>query len=295
MSAAIKLSSPATNDFWEIPVLFEDAQLLVLDKPAGLLAMSDASAPQQPSLMSLLHTGIANAKPWARERGLTFLRNAHRLDPETSGAMLLAKSKTVLTALADQFGGEQSTLRYVALVKGEPKSQQFFVDAKIAAHPAKPGVMRVDSGRGKKSRTWFEVREMFSGYALVDGRPVADRRHQMRVHLRQARLGVVGDPLYGTGPLFLSRLKRNYRLKPGRTERPLIARVALHAEKLTITHPVTGNALTITAPWPKDMVVAVKYLRLFAPPGKPIAQNEVTPGSEPFARFGSRAVKSPPN
>jgi 23S rRNA pseudouridine1911/1915/1917 synthase len=107
VSAAIKLSSPATREFWEIPVLFEDGHLLALDKPAGLLVSPDRYDPERPSLMKLLHTAIAGGKPWARERGLDYLMNAHRLDPEMSGVILLAKNKPALIALANLFGSEK--------------------------------------------------------------------------------------------------------------------------------------------------------------------------------------------
>src|SRR5690242_1640300 len=103
----IKLSSQETREFWEIPVLFEDEHLLAVDKPAGLLASPDRYDPQRPNLMRLLHDGIRDGKPWARERGLTYLMNAHRLDFETSGVMLLAKSKPVLVQLANLFGSEK--------------------------------------------------------------------------------------------------------------------------------------------------------------------------------------------
>jgi hypothetical protein len=79
-------------------------------------------------------------------------------------------------------------------------------------------------------------------------------------------LPIVGDSFYGGSPLWLSRLKRDYRLKPDRTERPLIDGVALHAEQLSLPHPVGGAALTITAPWPKDLIVAAKYLRRYPLP-----------------------------
>ena len=91
-----------------------------------------------------------------------------------------------------------------------------------------------------------------------------DRVHQVRAHLLSVRLPVVGDGLYGGWPLLLSRLKPNYRLKPKHTERPLIDSAALHAETVTLPHPVSGASLTITAPWPKDLTVAVKYLRRYA-------------------------------
>jgi len=264
VSAAIKLSSPATREFWEIPVLFEDEHLLALDKPAGLLTSPDRYDPQRPNLMKLLHAGITADKPWALERKLTYLANAHRLDFETSGVILLAKNKPALVALANLFGSEKPHKKYLALVRGTPADDNFEVNAPLAPHPAKIGLMRVDPKNGKKSKTEFEALENFSGWTLLHCTPLTGRTHQIRVHLRHVDLPIVGDELYGGKPLWLSRLKRDYRLKPGREERPLISRVALHAEELALPHPVTGETLTITAPWPKDLRVAVKYLRQFS-------------------------------
>jgi len=261
--SAIKLSAPATREYWEIPVLFEDDHLLALDKPAGLLSSPDRYDAQRPNLMKLLHTAIAAAKPWARERHLSYLMNAHRLDFETSGVMLLAKNKAALVALANLFGSEKPLKRYVALVQGTPAEDKFEVDARLAPHPVKIGLMRVDPKHGKKSRTRFEVLEKFSGYTLLRCEPLTGRTHQIRVHLRHAGLPVESDDLYGGKKLWLSRLKRDYRLKPGHEERPLLSRVALHAETLTLPHPITGRIVTITAFWPKDLKVAVKYLRQF--------------------------------
>jgi RluA family pseudouridine synthase len=262
--SAIKLSSPATREFWEIPVLFEDDHWFALDKPAGLLASPDRYDPQRPNLMKLLHAAVAAGKPWARERGLDYLMNAHRLDFGTSGVILLAKNKPALVALANLFGSEKPLKKYAALAQGTAAEDKFEVDAKLAPHPLKIGLMRVDAKNGKKSKTRFEVLEKFSGYTLLRCEPLTSRPHQIRAHLRHAGLPVVGDELYGGKKLWLSRLKPDYRLKPGREERPLISRVALHAEELTLTHPVTGQTVTITAPWPKDLKVAVKYLRQFA-------------------------------
>jgi 23S rRNA pseudouridine1911/1915/1917 synthase len=266
LSAAIKLSSPATREFWEIPILFEDEHLLALDKPAGLPTSPDRLDPERPNLMNLLHSAIAEAKPWARERKLDYLMNAHRLDSDTSGVMLFAKDKPALIALANLFGSEKPVKKYTALVCGEPPENQFAVDAKLAPHPVKIGLMCVDAKNGKKSKTQFEVLETFPrcGYALLKCEPLIGRTHQIRVHLRYAGFPIVGDGLYGGKPLWLSRLKPNYRLKPGHEERPLFSRVALHAEELSLPHPATGATVTITAPWPKDLKVAVKYLRQFA-------------------------------
>lgn len=268
MNAAIKLSSPATREFWEIPVLFEDEQLLALDKPSGLLTSPDfGEVDERPSLMKLLHTGIADKKPWAQERNLDYLSNAHSLDDETSGAILLAKSKSTLIALANLFSSEKVRIKYIALVRGEPAEEKFEVDAKIAPHSVTSGLMRVDSQNGKRAKTKFEVLENFprADYALLKCEPLTDERtHQIRVHLQHIDLKIVGDELYGGKPLWLSRLKKDYRLKPGREERPLVSRAALHAEELTLPHPVTNEILKITAPWPKDLKVAVKYLLQFS-------------------------------
>ncbi len=269
MSAVIKLSSPATREFWEIPVLHADDHVLALDKPAGLPISPDRQDPARPSLMPLLHAAIAAGKPWVVELGLTYLANAHRLDPDTSGVLLLARSKPVLVQLANQFGNHQPELKHLALVRGVPRADRFEVDARLSPHPTVPGLVWVDSRAGQRSLTRIEVAERFSGYALLHCYPVTGRTHQVRVHARHAGLLLVGDTLYGGKPLWLSRLKRDYRLKPGRTERPLLARVALHLEQLTLAHPVTGAALTLTAPCPKDMRVALKYLREFGAAGEP--------------------------
>lgn len=264
MSHHIKLSSPATREFWEIPVLFEDEHLLALDKPAQLSTSPEGDDPQQPSLMKLLHDGIERGAIWAKERGLDYLANAHQLDFETTGVILLAKNKSVLIGLANLFGSNKPLKKYLALVRDAPLEDQFEVTVPIAPHPLKAGLMRADSREGKKSATKFKVAEKFSRWTLLNCFPLTDRPHQIRVHLKHVRLPVVGDNLYGGKPLFLSRLKLDYRLKPGTEERPLISRAALHSEQLTLSHPVTNQTLVITAPLPKDLTIALKYLRRYA-------------------------------
>jgi RluA family pseudouridine synthase len=264
MSPVVKLSSPATSGYWEVPILFEDEHLMALDKPAGLLTSPDRYDPERPNLMKLLHAAIERGVPWARERHLTYLMNAHRLDFETSGIILLAKAKPILIALADAFGTELPVKTYHALVQGSPEQDTFEVDAPLGPHPANPGLVRVDRKNGKRARTGFELVERFRNNSLIRCRPFTGRTHQIRVHLSHKGLAVVGDELYGGGPLLLSRLKADYRLKPDQTERPLMARVALHASELKLPHPVSGAEVGIAAPWPKDFTVALKYLRRYA-------------------------------
>jgi 23S rRNA pseudouridine1911/1915/1917 synthase len=265
VDAVIKLSSPATREFWEVPVVFEDDHLLGLSKPPGLLTSPDRSDPTRPNLMRLLHDAIAEGKSWATKRGLAYLMNAHRLDCETSGVLLLAKSKPALIQLANLFGSERPLKTYVTLVRGAPEKDAFEVDAPLARHPAQPGFIRIDRRHGKASHTRFEVAERFDGFTLLRCHPRIERSHQIRAHLRSVRLPVAGDVLYGGAPLLLSQLKPDYRLKFGRTERPLIGSAAVHAERLELLHPVTGQPVAMTAEWPKDLSVAVKYLRRYAP------------------------------
>ena len=264
MSPTIKLSSPATHGFWEIPVLYEDEHLLALDKPSDLPTSPDRIEPDRPSLMELLHAGIERGAAWTKEGGRTYLRQSHRLDNELGGVLLLAKSKPVLVALMNLFGEEKPVFRHIALVREAPAKDQFTVDAKLAPHPTRPGLVHVDPMRGKRAVTVFEVRERFPRFTLVQCESSTNRPHQIRVHLRHAGVPAVGDRPYGGRLLMLSSLKQNYRLKKDQIERPLLDRPALHAEALNLSHPVTGAALAITASWPKDLTVAVKYLRRYA-------------------------------
>jgi RluA family pseudouridine synthase len=261
---AIKLSSSVTREFWEIPVIYEDEQLLALNKPAGLAVAPDRADPGRLDLMTLLHQGITDAKPWAAARALSFLMYAHRLDAEATGVLLLAKGKTALTNILDQFGSGRASLVFVTLAAGAPVQDQFSVEAKLASHPAKPGLMHTDAKLGKRSRTSFEVLERFRGWTLLRSRPVPNRAHQVRVHLARAGLRVAGDQAYGGKPLWLSRLKPDYHLKPKHTERPLIGGALVHAEQLSVSHPQTGNLLALQVPWPKNLEVALKYLRMYA-------------------------------
>jgi 23S rRNA pseudouridine1911/1915/1917 synthase len=261
----LKLSSPATREFWEIPILYEDACLLALNKPGGLLTSPDRYNPALPSLMGLLHQAIAAGKPWATERALAYLMNVHRLDAETSGVLLLARTKPVFAALADAFGGQKPRQLHLALVHGAPKEDRFVVEAKLAPDPVRPEVVRVDPRQGKSARTRFEVVERFAGWTLLRCEPMPCRPHQVRVHLCRAGLPLAGDQLYGGRPLKLSSLKPGFRLKPNHTERPLVGHAALHLEELTLPHPVSGAPLVIQAPWPRELMVALKYLRRYVP------------------------------
>ena len=141
------------------------------------------------------------------------------------------------------------------------------MDAPVVPHPTSPDMMRIETRRGprtKGAQTEFTVLTKFRGYTLLQCRPLTGRKHQVRLHLRHVHLPILGDPLYRGGKLLLSEIKRKFRPRTDREERPLISTVAMHVEQLVLPHPVTGETLTIKAPWPKDLEVAVKYLKMFA-------------------------------
>ena len=278
--SSIKLSAPDKGGFWEIDVLLEDEQILVINKPSLLPVTPDRHHPEQPDLTTLLHRAIADGKPWARTRGLSYLKAAHRLDSEAAGVLILAKSHAALVALAALFSGGKASWKYLALMRGNPAQAEWEIDQPLGSHPLKPEMARVDRAAGKPAHTRFKLVESFGKCSLIECRPLADRRHQVRAHLRWCQTPIVGDMLYGGRPLFLSSFKRNYRLKPGQEERPLIGATALHLEELNLPHPLTGAGLTLNAPWPKDLVVALKYLRRYAAGGHAVGEDLETEALE---------------
>ena len=250
----------------DVGILFEDTDLLALDKPAGLPIAPDRRDKSQENLIGLLHAGIHLKRPWARERRLDYLANVHRLDAGTSGIVLLARNKPALTNLVRQFRSQQPKTTYLALVEGTLPNPEMEVNLPLAPSLVKLGLSAVDRGRGKSALTKFSLVESFKGYSLVKAEPVTGRLHQIQIHLKEIGCPLVADHDYGTGfPLLLSKLKRDYRMKP-EGERPLMARPALHAGRLEFLHPKTGTPLVIESSLPKDFTVAIKYLRKFAMP-----------------------------
>lgn len=248
----------------EVEILHEDADLLAVNKPAGLLAVPDRWDKERENLMGLMHAAIRARRPWVTERHLDYLANAHRLDAGTSGILLLARTKPALIELARQFRERHPGKVYTALIQGALPQDTMDVDLPLAPSPVRPGLSVISQGSGKPAHTRFTMVERFRGYSLVRAEPTTGRLHQIRVHLKAIGCPLVADHDYGTGqPLLLSQLKKHYKMKP-EGEHPLMARPALHAEQLHLRHPATGEALTLTAPWPKDLTVAVKYLRKFA-------------------------------
>ena len=254
------------------PILFEDEAIIAFDKPSGLLVAPDRWDKERENLMGLVHERIGR-----------HVANVHRLDADTSGLLLCAKTKPALDFLSGQFQSKTVQKKYAALAVILPLERamkvvapirdavgslpdSFVVDLALGPDERQPGRMRVFKRRGgKDSATEFAVLERFGRFVFVECRPLTGRTHQIRVHLAAAGAPVLNDPFYGDPEilLVLSDLKRRYK---GRAEeKPLIGRLALHASELTLTHPVTREPLTIRAPLPHEFEVALKYLRKFTP------------------------------
>ena len=262
------------------PVIHEDEALLVFDKPSGLLVASDRWDKSRANLMASVHEKIGR-----------HVANVHRLDPDTSGVLLCAKTKAALDFLSGQFQARTTEKLYHALVVGAPAADEFTVELALGPDERRPGLMRSVKKGGKPAATRFRVSERFRGFTWLECRPITSRSHQIRVHLATAGLPILNDAFYGGATqLLLSDLKRGYK---GRAhERPLLARLALHASELTVTHPVTRERVTVRAPLPHEFLVALKYLRRFAPASAP--PEAPAPGDQvPAAGVGRVSTSEP--
>lgn len=234
------------------PIVFEDEAAIAFDKPSGLLIAPDRWDKSRTNLMGLVHDAMGHG-----------VANVHRIDADTSGLVLCAKTKPALDFLSGQFQAKTVEKTYHALVVGAPAQDVFSVDFVLKEDDAAPGRMCVVKRHGKAAVTDFTVLERYGAFSLLECRPQTGRTHQIRVHLAASGTPILNDPFYGNDTrLLLSSLKRGYKGRAG--EKPLISRLALHASALTFTHPLSRERVTITAPLPHDFEIALKYLRKFA-------------------------------
>ena len=259
----IRLFSSDESCSWLFNVLFEDEHFLALDKMTHMAVTHSQLHPDRPSLSELIRNSIEIKAGWIERRNINYLGFAYRLDFETSGISLFCKNNESRERIGDLLGANQERREFQCLVHGSPKEDVFNVDAKIGWVAGQPEIMRAGK-RGKFARTKFEVLERFAGMTMLRCIPETDRKHQIRAHLNYVRLSPVGDSSYGGKLLMLSRLKKNYRPRRDGTEKPLIDRTALHYNRLEFDHPFTGKKVKIESELPKDITVALKYLRKYA-------------------------------
>ncbi len=222
-------SAPAAATAQDIPldILHEDTELLVLNKPAGLVVHPGAGNADGTVVNAILHHCAGIRIVGGEDRpGIV-----HRLDKETSGCLLVAKTETAHRLISAQFADRLVKKTYLALVEGVPRMPHGEIRAAIRRHAVQRQKMAVGD-RGREAITNYRVLAAFEGKALVECRPKTGRTHQIRVHLKHLGHPVVGDPLYGR-----------------RGPHP---RHFLHAWKISLTHPLTGKPASFTAPVPVE-------------------------------------------
>lgn len=241
---------PAEAQPEEIPlnILFEDDDLLVLNKPPGLVVHPAAGHEEHTLVNALLHhcAGQLSGIGGVARPGIV-----HRLDKETSGCLVVAKNDAAHIGLAEQFAGRTLEKIYHAIVCGEVPRESGEVRAAIARHPTHRKRMAVTDGTGREAWTSYHVAERLRGATLMEAHLHTGRTHQIRVHFEHIGHPVIGDSTYGSRP--------NKRLTEitGYTA----PRQMLHARTITFMHPVKREKLRVEAPWPEDFREAIKALK----------------------------------
>ncbi|PUZ21169.1 23S rRNA pseudouridine955/2504/2580 synthase/23S rRNA pseudouridine1911/1915/1917 synthase [Chitinophaga costaii] len=233
----------------EEQILLETPDFVVVNKPSGLLTIPDRHDGELQSLRGILQ----------KRYGEIFV--VHRLDKDTSGVILFARNAEAHRYFSQLFESRGVRKFYQGLVTGQVVPSKGSILEPIIEHPAIKGKMAT-ARKGKASHTDYEVLEDFGAYSLVQVQIHTGRTHQVRVHMKHIGNPIVMDELYGKAkPVLLSDIKKKYRLgKFTEEERPLLARLALHAFRLEF-EDATGQAYTIEAPLPKDIQAVVTQLR----------------------------------
>ncbi|MDE3094609.1 MAG: RluA family pseudouridine synthase [Chloroflexota bacterium] len=231
--------SPATARPEDIAldVIYEDDDLLVVNKPAG---MTVHPAPGHPAA-TLVNAVLAHCDDLSGIGGVLRPGIVHRLDRDTSGLILVAKDDAAHHALALQLKERRVEKTYLALVEGTPRPAEGVIDAPVARDPRNRQRMAVVEG-GREAVTAYRVVERLRGVSLVEARPKTGRTHQIRVHLAAIGHPVVGDRVYGHAS-------------------PLVARQFLHAWRIAFTHPRTGARMELEAPLAEDLRAALALAR----------------------------------
>ena len=223
-------------------VLHEDADILVVDKPRGVAAHPSPGWTGPTVTGGLIAAGHTVATSGAAERqGIV-----HRLDANTTGVMVVAKSEPAYSALKRAFRERTVDKRYHALVQGHPDPLRGTIDAPIGRHPSGDGRFAVVSD-GRPSVTHYDTLEAFRAASLVSVHLETGRTHQIRVHMAAIRHPCAGDLLYGADPVLAARLG--------------LTRQWLHAVSLTFAHPAGGREVTFTSDYPPDLARALDILR----------------------------------
>jgi 23S rRNA pseudouridine1911/1915/1917 synthase len=220
-----------------VGVVFEDEHLVVVDKPAGIAMHPGAGATAGTLASQLVTLGAVGGHDPSRP-GIV-----HRLDRDTSGLLVVARSDEAFAALQQAIRERRVERRYLALVRGRPRSRTGRIDAPIGRDRRDPTRRSLDTEEPREAVTWFEVVEPLAEHTLLDVRLETGRTHQVRVHLAAVDLPVSGDPTYGA--------KSDLGLE----------RQFLHAHRLRFRHPATGATVDVESPLPPDLTAALARAR----------------------------------
>ena len=243
-----------------LEILFNDPDLVAVNKPARLATIpgrveTDSVLQMIGRQLNLPSSGIDDPR----------IRVVHRLDKETSGVLLFAKTSAAQRHISHQFMNNTTAKEYLALVAGRPVENSGRIEADLAPHPNGSHRMAIVKHGGRPAVTEWIIEARFRDCTLLRVFPKTGKTHQIRVHLKYIGHPLLIDPLYnapppGTEPgLFLSTFKRHYKPKPGQQENSLIDRLTLHADRLMLDHP-NGTRLTLHAPLHKDFRSAINVL-----------------------------------
>jgi 23S rRNA pseudouridine955/2504/2580 synthase len=231
----------------EFATIFEDAHLLVIDKPAGVAVHGGSGVSF--GVIEQLRAARPDAK---------FLELVHRLDRETSGLLLLAKKRSALTSLHEQMRDGKTDKRYLTMVAGDWKNARQHIKLPLHKYSTADGERRVAvQADGMPSHTVFTLLKKFDGFALLEAELKTGRTHQIRVHLSSSGFPIVGDDKYGDFAL-------NKALQKAAEGRGALKRMFLHAHQITFTHPESGKIMTLNAP------LAAECERFLVSLGKPL-------------------------
>ena len=241
-----------------LDILYEDIAVIVVNKPSGLLVTPDRWDKGLPTIQDMLREYLRRNE----DEPHASLRVVHRLDRDTSGAVIFAKDVKSQSFLSKQFEAGEVTKTYHAIVTGRIPQPDGMITESLLESERKPGTMVVHK-EGKKSITLFTVLERFHHFTLVEARPLTGRTHQVRVHFQSIGHPLALDAQYGSSePVLLSKLKPGYKPKDG-PEKPVIPRLPLHALRVAFKEPTEGKTLVVEAPLPKDFARMVKLLRKY--------------------------------
>lgn len=228
-------------------ILFENDDIVVVNKPPFISSLDDRNG--EPINMLRL------AKQMYEDAQI-----CHRLDRETSGALIFAKNPEAYRNVSMQFEHREVKKIYHAIADGQHRFENMEVNLPIGI--GNKGVVRIDKAEGKAADTLFNTLELFKHYTLIECMPRTGRMHQIRIHLATQRASIAGDALYGGKPLFLSKIKRGYKLAKDQEELPILKRFALHAKQV-VFKLMNGEEILVDAPYPKDFETGLKMLMKF--------------------------------